>query len=562
MSIVKRLGEALLLMPLFIYIISAFVFMVNWHITPFVFISALVLALLFCMRWNASKRLRICLVCLFLSIVGGACLLSCNIYDSSYDGQWYHSAIVKMISEGWNPFYNPILEMSDMPYYTDTHVWASHYAKGMETIEGAIVSLIGNLEAAKSLNLILVVGMFCLLLDLFRDILPCSFYLRTILAIVVTLNPIVINQVFTHYIDFTCYICIVCGAICIYNVLIRKDCTDFYILALMALFVPSIKFNIAFWFIFILGFFFGAVCLWLKKIEKKVVFVVGISFSLGFAFAFNPYVTNSLSKHNPLYPLIGKDKVDIMSIVTPEKILGKSSFYQVNYSIASNPYSNDSRRNGGSNILRVSKYDILDSPAQDLQLGGFGIFFFEALILLVFSYMTLERNKFWYFCFGFCLFLYACLFILPTSFLFRYVPFFYLVPCIMLFYIFRDGKSIQRKVAGLAVSLLLLDSFISMVGVTFMNVQQYLQTNYIINEIKTKDRPVYIKCESVQFFDKLESSGISFYDNRESRKYSDQLTKINLIGADVDCSILPSEFADPDKPWLMRKIPFFNLKFE
>ena len=45
--------------------------------------------------------------------------------------------------------------------------------------------------------------------------------------------------------------------------------------------------------------------------------------------AFNPYITNTVIKHNPVYPLIGEDKIDIMSIVTPQNIEGKCVFYQV-----------------------------------------------------------------------------------------------------------------------------------------------------------------------------------------------------------------------------------------
>ena len=44
--------------------------------------------------------------------------------------------------------------------------------------------------------------------------------------------------------------------------------------------------------------------------------------------AFNPYITNTVIKHNPVYPLIGEDKIDIMSIVTPQNIEGKCVFYQ------------------------------------------------------------------------------------------------------------------------------------------------------------------------------------------------------------------------------------------
>lgn len=45
--------------------------------------------------------------------------------------------------------------------------------------------------------------------------------------------------------------------------------------------------------------------------------------------AFNPYITNTVIKHNPVYPLIGEDKIDIMSIVTPQNIEGSVCFIRL-----------------------------------------------------------------------------------------------------------------------------------------------------------------------------------------------------------------------------------------
>lgn len=85
--------------------------------------------------------------------------------------------------------------------------------------------------------------------------------------------------------------------------------------------------------------------------------------------------------------MAGKDKIDIMSIVTPKNIKGKCRFYQVNYSLAVNPYSSDSRRMGNDSFFKITKDDLMDSPKHDAQLGGFGEFFLRlCLSFLLFLY--------------------------------------------------------------------------------------------------------------------------------------------------------------------------------
>lgn len=87
-----------------------------------------------------------------MGITLASIFIGANVYDASYDGQWYHSSIIKLMNDGWNPFYHPILQQDEVPYYTNTHIWVSHYAKGMETIEAGIVALTGNLESGKHLT--------------------------------------------------------------------------------------------------------------------------------------------------------------------------------------------------------------------------------------------------------------------------------------------------------------------------------------------------------------------------------------------------------------------------
>lgn len=550
--------------PLTMFVMETLAFVIDWRVTCLAFIISFILVGYFILKKD-NKNSCIKALCWFIGITSLLIFIGANIYDASYDGQWYHSAVIRLMSTGWNPFYHAILSQSEMPYYTATNIWVSHYAKGMETIEAGIVAMTGNLESGKAVNLMFTTSLFCFIYEfLDKRTNTTGKFLKIIISLIITLNPILVNQVMTHYIDYTCYAFVVIGLICVYEILIKQEHLYVYVLFLMGFFIPSIKFNIVFWFVVILFVFMCGIYIangiFDKKIFWKMIVVIIAGFIIG---AFNPYITNTLYKHNPIYPLIGKGKVDIMSIVTPQKINGKNRFYQVNYSLIANPYSNDNRRHGKVTFFKITKEDLLDSPKHDLQLGGFGEFFFEALVILIVVFVLMKKNKKWKLMFASCSFLYICLFFLPTSFLVRYVPFFYLVPCILILYILNtctEEAKYKKAFVYMASVLLLLDSAISLVGVVAINAQQRLQTDYIVQQIKLQKHLVNIRSESVQLYDKFDNAGCMYQNGNYGRNYTCG-NQINLIGVKMQTNLKPSDFNVEDMPFIMKNMDMFQLKF-
>ena len=259
--------------------------------------------------------------------------------------------------------------------------------------------------------------------------------------------------------------------------------------------------------------------------------------------------------------MAGKDKIDIMSIVTPKNIKGKCRFYQVNYSLAVNPYSSDSRRMGNDSFFKITKDDLMDSPKHDAQLGGFGEFFFEAMLILLIVFILLKKDKNWRLVAGFILFLYLCLFLLPTGFLVRYVPFFYFVPCVLISYIlYATNEKYKKGFALVAMGLLLLDSLFSLAGVVAINIQQRVQTDYIVQQIKAKKSTVYVYSQSVQLHNKLNNAGCK-YQNGNILKDKKNKNQIDLIGVKMQTNLTPEDFNSSEMPLLMQKIAMFQLKF-
>ena len=97
--------------------------------------------------------------------------------------------------------------------------------------------------------------------------------------------------------------------------------------------------------------------------------------------AYNPYLTNWKEHGSPVYPLSGNGKVDIMDCQVLPAIRGKSNAETALISVASNP--SDDMLSEDIHVFGISKIDILSSVASDVRIGGFGIFFFEAILLSI-----------------------------------------------------------------------------------------------------------------------------------------------------------------------------------
>ena len=123
-------------------------------------------------------------------------------------------------------------------------------------------------------------------------------------------------------------------------------------------------------------------------------------------------------------------------------IRGKSNAEAALISVASNP--SDDMLSEDIHVFGISaKFDILSSVASDVRIGGFGIFFFEAILLSIVLFVCtghVDRRMRWY-SVGSCrVFASSHWVILPSGWWARIRrPFLYLFPFVMLFYAERFG---------------------------------------------------------------------------------------------------------------------------
>ena len=545
------------------FILETLCFMSGWRVTAWPFLISFLVLTGYEWWTSESRRESVCFSVVVTMVVACSLLLMTFLYDTSYDGQWYHSAVIVLQQQGWNPFSDPVITSETEPFRTGTHLWISHYPKGVETIESGIVALTGHLESGKALNLFFALSLAGYTYLFLKGILPSvKKWQRMVLTSLFVLNPVVINQTFTHYIDYTGYVFIVIGCILIYEVLVLKTDRSVFTLLLIGFFVPTIKMNVVFWvFFWMLVFFVG---IWLlsrpsyRKLCRRMLVVVVSGFIVG---GYNPYVTNIFLKGNILYPLNGRARELVERNSMPEMMWGKGRFYQVNYSLLVNPYSNDDKRHGNTHILSVSKEDVMDSARHDVQLGGFGVFFFEAMSLLIVLFLTIRKSVKWYFAGVVMVLLYLSLFILPSGSLARYVPFFYLLPLIVMTLALSEERlfNYQKILLGLGMCLMMLNSIISLTGVSAMVIQQKLQNDYIVKELKAYGKKVYFRSPSCQIYDKLDKAGVEYTLDKPRDK---ELIRIDLIGCDPILDVPASIFKPEDQCLLMQKIPLFQLRIK
>lgn len=548
----EKIGMLLVLTPLTAFIVDTLTLFLGGQITLLNPILTYLIILGSVFKLGGEKK-DICHYIFFSSIFLVSATL---IYDYGTDGQWYNAKIVQLLLNGWNPIYNPFGLPDALYINAENEVfWAAHYAKGMEMVGSTFAVLTDNLETSKATNFYFVIGSLMLVLSWLKQYF--AGWKLALLSIVVTFNPIVVNQIFTGYIDWTAYTLLLITIYSLFRLLNgQKQFATLYFP--MLFFVLSIKFNIAFWIVVFTFLFFCLFVIYKKcKFPKKLFIGSVCTLILGlFVGGFNPYVTNVEKYGNPFYPLIGEEKIEIMDSNELELIKGKSRFEQVNLSLLSNPYNKSEQKD--LQVLSLKKENVISSILVDTRIGGFGIFFFEACMILLISFLLSKRRKVKIYLAIFNIALYLSLFILPSGWWARYVSYFYLLPVIMLLYSLRTLAlhGIYKKLMCYVASfLLLMDIAVSFGGACLMSIVERSQVNYML-KLLTNNSENVISTGNTLFADKARKAGVKIVKSHKD------MSCVDLLGKDVWVKRDAFENSKKiKKPLLLAKVPMFDLKY-
>ena len=481
-------------------LLSGIAWLIGWHISAIHFPVAFILSvvILHCFRKNIIKDVSISLLLMLFVI-----LLSAIIPDGSYDGQAYHQPMIYALSHGWNPVYdshNTIISDN-----WEMNIWIDHYCKGMETVSATIVAMTGNLESGKAVSWLLGLSSLFLICDfLGRSVgeKTLNFRKKIFYTLCLALPPIFATQVFSYYIDLCGYFTVVWLIFALYGIYSRKAILDYLLMSAAIILAGSTKFNMLFW----VGFFTLIFLIFLFVQKKYRLMNRVISVAVGavvltiLTSGFNPYITNTIDHCNPIYPLgIGdKDTEYLNDGAQPLFLQKKNRVIQILYSYTSRP----------SNILDgkyippyiVTENNIMSAGSPCARIGGGGIVFVDILLLSFILYAISKRSSMYK---NTCIFigvLLSSLLILPMGSSYRYVPFFYILPIVILLYTeyagfkYNIGKWLRRLVYILLVLNVSMAMTISL-GYSIIN---KCVTEYYVKAIQ-QTSPQYFRSKNWSF---------------------------------------------------------------
>lgn len=429
---------------------------------------------------NFYKTTVIILIIVLFSIIVGY-----SIYDISWDGQEYHQETIIQLKEGWNPFYSQL--NSHVPY----SYLINHYGKGAEIPQATIYAFTNKVQAGKATNILLLLASYFLSAYILSGIKKLSTFKIHLISSLFALNPITANQIFTYYIDGQVGSLLCCLLIVSYMLYNNIDKYKLLLFSSIIIILVNIKFTcIPFAGLFILGLLI-ALYYNNKNIFRKVFIVASLSAVIGICFVgYNPYITNTINNNNPFYPLLGKNKIDIITSNSPKEFIDKNRFEKVAISIFSRP-DNILEITNRSSVIKIpfmlNKEDIFNSLGVDQRISGFG-FLFEEIILLaigifcgILYFSWAEFGRCLTYIIGVLLF---SVFIISEAWWARYVPQLWFVCLIIFIAAELSTYNIIRKLGFTSIVFMIINSY-SIMALTFIyNVKDTVNIEYQLANIK------------------------------------------------------------------------------
>jgi len=273
---------------------------------------------------------------LALTIVLVGIAISAFYYDLSWDGQQYHQSGIYALAGDWNALAKPLRAFE---HSQSTELWVRHYPKGPWYFAAAIFDATGYVEWGKSINIIALaasgLGVFAAALDYGLTRLRAA-----MVALVFALNPVVMSELTTFLVDGVMAASLLLTTAALFSYFRRPTA----LLAWIVFFASVISINAKFTGLIFLCVIFTAAavwCIWRQRDRLKWYLALSAtSLILGTCvLGYNPYVTNTIYRHNPLYPAFGsaafpsKDELqhDIDKFETPSNLIPRNRIYRLLY---------------------------------------------------------------------------------------------------------------------------------------------------------------------------------------------------------------------------------------
>lgn len=514
-------------------LLSQLGFFLDFPITRFYYPLSVIISMLICRVNFISGFIT------FLILLSGF-LISAYFFDLSADGQSYHQESIIQLKNGWNPIFHDSQSRT-------MKVWTEHYPKGAEIIQSCIYSFFGKIETGKAINIFLLISSL-LLSKKVLERFSINSKQQWIFASLIALNPVVISQVLTFYVDGLSYSFLVCVLGSLFLFIKTKE-RIYIMLTVMALTIGgSLKFtSIPTLVVLILSILI--ILLLLKKISSIKALVLPLlcsAFLLLFC-NYNPYITNLKEGKHVFYPLKGEGSIDILERFAPEGFVRNNNrIEKLAFTLFTKTGSFDKDNMTYKIPFSISQKELNRLADADIGVGGFGIFYSGFLIVLllflIINYKRLKNlNKQQKILFITIIPILLSVLIISDPWWIRYIPQFYLIPLILL--LILEVNNIKIKNLFILKGILFVNILFFFSSVAVLNIYGTEKTYYILNMLKDSGKTVKIDARYFSSnLDRLEEYGISYKEIKIADDYK-QIIRFQPKGA----IIIDDNFKKQDK---------------
>lgn len=528
------------LLILFFYSLSQFINYINLNLIYAIsIISPIACYLIVCK--DKTIKTKISIITIFSCFVLILPFLYNKTYDLTFDGNSYHKSAIAFIRNGWNPLYEEVEEFQNksntvikIDKTTKLDLWMNHYPKATWIIAGTIYSYTGNIESGKCITLILNLMLVILTFNILLPFIGKKH--ATLLSFLIAINPITIVQIFSYYVDGIMGIlfAIEIMLLSIVNPKEKLNIWNWLCIASIASIMVNIKFT-------------GLLCsgviaavyyfYWLIRERKNPLFLkifkkITLSFTIVYVIAIflvgaNSYMKNLVINKNPIYPLAGKDKVDIVTPMQPKSFKRKTKLEK--FIISSLSRSENVTYDGTPQIkipFRIYKKELSITEIPDARIGGFGPLFtfvlIGSVILLIIGLYKLyiyDRNLFTNFVLPLCSILLSMI-LIGECWWARYIPQLYLIPLISIIVTLYDNKkSNLKRIMSIGIILLLIINS-AFFGYGFVkSIKRFANTSYDLKEMHKKDLILKLNTEELYgVLYTLKDNGINYVYDKELKE--------------------------------------------
>ncbi len=375
-------------------------------------------ALLFFTTHKLIKDIHLYLLGLIFVIIAVAIslLLASVFVDLSWDGNNYHKTAIYALKNGWNPLSGSVSSTtlySELYPTNEEALWIDHYPHGLWLIQSSIYDAFNNIEMAKATTVFLAFSLLLLTASLLA--MSGVGIIRSLgIGLLAAISPANLAQFTTFYCDGFLYsglailllglIFIIPSSFSTYRKAFLLQISSAFLLC------TNTKFTgLAYAGVFALAFLLLYFFLWVKRdshaktlqqlVSTGCYFLITVVLSV-LVFGCSSYVLNFLHNGNPLYPLAGEEKVDIISYNEPPSFESKSTFEKQVYSYFSEA-SNLPRDNEGIRSepvlkipLSISTTELETLSVPDLRISGFGVLYSGIILISIPLYIGMLITSF------------------------------------------------------------------------------------------------------------------------------------------------------------------------